>query len=193
MSKSNKTKQTKPPIKISLKPYKKYACIQNGKYPDSISYFKQLRRCLAWQTDKLWLFFKVTIYSLIAKSKSFWYCMSTVKVYLQLWIACLHQKRLTEVKLPETRENLQQCLFILKGEKEDKPSLTTFFFLNSPLPVQPHLCPIHILYCCYHAIFAYVTQDISALLHCPKLGFILTSKALAAVVYTAFQGQTESD
>lgn len=155
MSKSNKTKQTKPPIKISLKPYKKYSCIQNGKYPDSISYFKQLRRCLAWQTDKLWLFFKVTIYSLIAKSKSFWYCMSTVKVNLQLWIACLHQKRLTEVKLPETRENLQQCLFILKGEKEDKPSLTTFFFkfpsassaTSLPYPHSLLLLPRHLCLC----------------------------------------------
>lgn len=128
MCKSNKTKQTKPPIKISLKPYKKYSCIQNGKYPETVSYFKQLRRCLAWQMDKLWLFFKVTIYSLIAKSRSFRYCMSTVKVYLQLWIACLHQKKVTEVKLPETEENLQQYLLILKEEKEDKPSLTIFFF-----------------------------------------------------------------
>lgn len=192
MCKSNKTKQTKPPIKISLKPYKKYSCIQNGKYPETVSYFKQLRRCLAWQMDKLWLFFKATIYGLIAKSRSFRYCMSTVKVYLQLWIACLHQKKVTEVKLPETEEHLQQYLLILKEEKEDKPSLTTFFF-NSPLPVQPHLCPIHILYCCYHMFFAYVTQDISVSLHCSKVGFILTSKALAAAAYMAFQGQTEFD
>lgn len=38
--------------------------------------------------------------------------MSTVKVYLQLRIACLHQKKITEIKLPETEENFQQNLLI---------------------------------------------------------------------------------
>lgn len=76
----------------------------------------------------MWLFFKVVIYSFIAKSKSFWYHMSIVNVYLQLQTTCLHQKTITEIKLPETEENVQQDLLIQKGEKEDKPSLTTFFF-----------------------------------------------------------------
>lgn len=164
MCKSNKTKQTKPPIKISLKPYNKYCCMQNGKYPETVRYFKQLRRCLAWQMDKLWLFFKVTIYSLIAKSRSFRYCMSTVKVYLQLWIACLHQKKVTEVKLPETEENLQQYLLILKEEKEDKPSLTTFFFqfpsasstTSLPYPHSLLLLP-HVLCLCYTGYISFTS------------------------------------
>lgn len=54
--------------------------------------------------------------------------MSIVNVYLQLQTTCLHQKTITEIKLPETEENVQQDLLIQKGEKEDKPSLTTFFF-----------------------------------------------------------------
>lgn len=57
--------------------------------------------------------------------------MSIVNIYLQLQTTCLHQKTITEIKLPETEENVQQDLLIQKGEKEDKPSLTTFFFFYS--------------------------------------------------------------